>query len=68
MKFLVGAVREPSLRVDFHGKACGYRKYHWNTNPFNLSEQLTMTSKKCRGSIPHFLLTAHGSLLTLMSQ
>jgi hypothetical protein len=25
MKFLVGAVREPPLRVDFHGKACGYK-------------------------------------------
>ena len=25
-KFLVGAVREPPLRVDFHGKACGYNK------------------------------------------
>jgi hypothetical protein len=26
MNFLVGAVREPPLRVDFHGKACGYHK------------------------------------------
>ena len=25
-KFLVGAVREPPLRGDFHGKACGYNK------------------------------------------
>ena len=25
MNFLVGAVREPPLRVDFHGKACGYQ-------------------------------------------
>jgi hypothetical protein len=45
-------------------KACGYRKYHWNANPYNLSEQLTMTSKKCLGAIPLLLLTAHCSLLT----
>jgi len=25
MGFLIGAVREPPLRVDFHPKACGYK-------------------------------------------
>jgi hypothetical protein len=47
--------------VRAQAKACGYRKCRWNANPYNLSEQLTMTSKKCRGSIAL-------SLLTLMSQ
>jgi hypothetical protein len=48
-------------------KACGYRKYPWNENPYNLWEQLTMTSKKCLGLMPLLLLTAYGSLLTLTS-
>jgi hypothetical protein len=32
MKFLVGAVREPPLRVDFHGKACGYHELFFDCN------------------------------------
>jgi len=33
-KFLVGAVREPPLRVDFHGKACGYKSGSLNATRY----------------------------------
>jgi hypothetical protein len=42
MKFFVGAVREPPLRVDSYAKACGYqisgRFWYFNPNPDSLAE------------------------------
>jgi hypothetical protein len=39
MKFLVGAVREPPLRVDFHAKACGCKKEFSEHNSFSIIPQ-----------------------------
>jgi hypothetical protein len=45
MKFPVAAVREPPLRLDFHGKACGYQK---TFHGLQMSQRLTFN---CLGTI-----------------
>jgi hypothetical protein len=36
MKFLVGPVSAPPLRVDFHGKACGYKSAPLNATRYKI--------------------------------